>query len=297
MIVVLSGGTGTPKLLAGMKDVYQEFSVVVNTAEDLWISGNKICPDIDSVIYALAGVIDEKKWWGIKDDTFITHLELKKLGFDEFMMIGDRDRATHIMRSELLRRGFTLKQATDKLRESFGVKQEIFPMSEEEVSTYILTDKGWMHFQFFWVKEKGEPEVYDIKIRGIEKAKPSMGLIETIKRSKAVIIGPSNPVTSINPILMVYGIKEAVRKKKTVIVSPIVGKKPLSGPAGKFLKALGYEVSPKGVLEFYGDLADLFVVHIGDKFRSETCEVVEENIVMKKREDAIRLSRAILELL
>ncbi len=297
MIVVLSGGTGTPKLLAGMKDVYQEFSVVVNTAEDLWISGNKICPDIDSVIYALAGVIDEKKLWGIKDDTFITHLELKKLGFDEFMMIGDRDRATHIMRSELLRRGFTLKQATDKLRESFGVKQEIFPMSEEEVSTYILTDKGWMHFQFFWVKEKGEPEVYDIKIRGIEKAKPSMGLIETIKRSKAVIIGPSNPVTSINPILMVYGIKEAIRKKKTVIVSPIVGKKPLSGPAGKFLKALGYEVSPKGVIEFYGDLADLFVVHIGDKFRSETCEVVEENIVMKKREDAIRLSRAILELL
>ncbi|MEM4503632.1 MAG: 2-phospho-L-lactate transferase CofD family protein, partial [Archaeoglobaceae archaeon] len=169
-MIVLSGGTGTPKLLVGLKEV-AEFSVIVNTAEDIWISGNKICPDIDSVIYALAEIIDEEKWWGIRGDSFRTHEALKKLGVDEFMAIGDLDRATHILRSELLRKGFSLVHATKEVAKAYGVKQEIYPMCNEEVATIIVTAEGEMHFQDFWVRKKGIPEVVDIYFRGIENAK------------------------------------------------------------------------------------------------------------------------------
>lgn len=297
MIAVLSGGTGTPKLLTGLKEVYPDFAVIVNTAEDVWVSGNKICPDIDSVIYALAGIIDENKWWGIREDTFVTHQKLKELGFDEGMMIGDLDRATHILRSEMLRRGMSLKKATDVVRKAYGVEQPVLPMCEEEVSTYILTDRGEMHFQEFWVLRKGEPGVRGVVVRGIERASPAEGVIEAIEKSRAVIIGPSNPVTSVNPILMVKGIRNALEKKEVVAISPIIGNSPVSGPAGKFLKAMGYEVSPKGVLDFYGGLVDILVVQDGDGFSYPGCEVVETNTVMKKMDDAKRLSEFILELL
>ncbi|WP_456368737.1 2-phospho-L-lactate transferase [Geoglobus sp.] len=297
MIAILSGGTGTPKLLAGMKDIYQDFSVIVNTAEDVWVSGNRICPDVDSVIYALAGIIDEDRWWGVRGDTFLTHERLKSLGFDEGMMIGDLDRATHILRSEMLRRGMNLREAVDVVRRAHGVRQEVLPMCEEDVSTYILTDEGEMHFQEFWVKRRGEPEVKGLHIRGIEDAKPADGVIDAISSSRAVIIGPSNPVTSINPILMVRGIREAIERKKVIAVSPVIGKSPVSGPAGKFLRALGYDISPKGVLDFYGGLIDVFVVHEGDAFSHPDCEIVETDTVMKTREDAKRLSEFILELL
>lgn len=298
MITVLSGGTGTPKLLTGMKDIIDDFAVIVNTAEDVWISGNKICPDIDSVIYALAGVIDEEKWWGIKGDTFITHNQLKKLGIDEIMMIGDMDRATHIFRSNLLREGKSLKEATDALRRAFKIKQEILPMCEEEVATFILTDEGEMHFQEFWVKHRGIPEVKDIYIKNIENAKPSDGVIEAIKRSKAVLIGPSNPVTSIMPILLVKGVEDAVKEKKVIAVSPIIGREAVSGPAGKFLRAKGFEVSPRGVAQFYGDLLDTLIVDERDRdIEIEGVEVIPTNILMKNRRDALRLAEFIRELI
>lgn len=298
MITVLSGGTGTPKLLTGMKDVIKDFTVIVNTAEDVWISGNKICPDIDSVIYALAGIIDEEKWWGVRNDTFETHNQLKRLGMDEMMMIGDKDRATHIFRSNLLREGKSLKEATEMLRKAFRVKQEILPMCEEEVSTNILTDMGEMHFQEFWVKHRGLPEVRDIYIKNIENANPSDGVLDAIEMCEAVLIGPSNPVTSIMPILLVRGIKEAIKKKKVIAVSPIIGTEAVSGPAGKFLRAKGFEVSPKGVAQFYGDVIDVLIVDERDKnIEIKNVEVVSTNILMKNREDAIRLAKFIKEIL
>ncbi|WP_245604019.1 2-phospho-L-lactate transferase [Geoglobus ahangari] len=297
MLAVLSGGTGTPKLLTGMKEVNPDFAVIVNTAEDVWVSGNKICPDIDSVIYALAGVIDESKWWGVRGDTFVTHQRLKELGLDEGMMIGDLDRATHILRSEVLRSGGSLKEATDALRRAYGVEQPVLPMCEEEVSTHIVTSEGEMHFQEFWVVRKGEPKVRDVVVKGIENARPAEGVIEAIEESEAVVIGPSNPVTSINPILMVRGVREALEEKRVIAISPVVGTSPVSGPAGKFLRALGYEVSPKGVLDFYGGLVDVFVVQEGDLFTYPGCEVVETNTMMKSRDDAVRLSEFILGLL
>ncbi|MEM1957482.1 MAG: 2-phospho-L-lactate transferase [Archaeoglobaceae archaeon] len=293
-MIVLSGGTGTPKLLVGLKEV-AEFSVIVNTAEDIWISGNKICPDIDSVIYALAEIIDEEKWWGIRGDSFRTHEALKKLGVDEFMAIGDLDRATHILRSELLRKGFSLVHATKEVAKAYGVKQEIYPMCNEEVATIIVTAEGEMHFQDFWVRKKGIPEVVDIYFRGIENAKIPEEVKTLIKKEKEVIIGPSNPVSSILPILSVENMRGMLKNKKVVAISPIIGENPVSGPAGKFMKAKGYEVSPIGVLKFYEDIIDALVVDESDSSLKEG-RIFATKTIMKSKEDAIRLSEFVLKL-
>ncbi len=293
-MLVLSGGTGTPKLLRGLKEV-TDFWVVVNTAEDVWVAGNKICPDIDSVIYAIAEIIDDEKWWGIKGDTFVTHEFLKKLGFDEVLKVGDRDRATHILRSEMLRKGASLCEATKALSEAFGVKNAIFPMCEEDVATIIVTKEGEMHFQDFWVKNKGEPEVLDVYFRNIEKAKIPEEVRRRLRKEDEVLIGPSNPITSIMPILSVENFVEILKEKKVVAVSPIIGNQPYSGPAGKFMKAKGYEVSPRGVFEIYKDFLDALIVHESDsKLISE--KIFVTNTIMKNKEDAIKLSEYILKL-
>ncbi len=292
-MLVLSGGTGTPKLLQGLKEV-ADFWVVVNTAEDVWVSGNKICPDIDSVIYALAEVIDDGKWWGIKGDTFITHERLKALGFDEGMMIGDLDRATHILRSEVLRAGKSLCDATKAVANAYGVNHEIFPMCEEEVSTIVVTDEGEMHFQEFWVVRKGEPEVKDVYFKGVERAKIPEEVKMRLEKEDEVLIGPSNPITSIMPILSVEDFRKKLRDKKVVAISPIIGKTPVSGPAGKLMRAKGYEVSPKGVADVYADFLDLLVVDESDEGVVENS--VATNTIMKSKEDAIRLAEFVVRL-
>ncbi len=292
-MIVLSGGTGTPKLLMGLKEV-ADFCVIVNTAEDVWISGNKVCPDIDSVIYALAELIDEEKWWGIRNDTFETHKWLKSLGFDEILMIGDRDRATHIFRSELLRSGKTLTEATKIIARAYGVKQNVYPMCEEEVATVIVTPNGEMHFQEFWVKHKGEPDVLDIYFKGIENAKLTDEIKKVLKRDDEVLIGPSNPITSILPILSVEDFAKRLKNKKVVAISPIVGNKPFSGPAAKFMRAKGYSVSPLGVLQVYKEFLDILVVDNSDK-KLESEKIVATDIFIKNKDDAIRLSEFVLK--
>ncbi len=298
-VAVLSGGTGTPKLLRGVKDI-ADVTVIVNTAEDIWISGNKICPDIDSVIYALAGVIDEERWWGVKGDTFRTHEQLRRLGWDEFMMIGDLDRATHIFRSELLRRGYTLTEATRIIKNAFGVREEILPMCEEDVSTTIVTPEGEMHFQEFWVKRRGEPEVLDIYFKGIEKAKATDDVINALESCDGVVIGPSNPITSIMPILMVKGILKWLKEKPVVAVSPIIGNRPVSGPAGKFMKAKGFKVSPIGVADVYSDFLDVLIVHKSDFDIVGTykgIKIVSDDIIIRDIEDSKRLGRSVIDIL
>ncbi len=293
-MLVLSGGTGTPKLIMGLKEV-ADFWVVVNTGEDVWVSGNKICPDIDSVIYALAEVIDTEKWWGIAGDTFKTHERLKELGFDEGMQIGDLDRATHIIRSEVLRRGGSLVEATKAVARAYNVDREVYPMCEEEVATIVITNEGEMHFQEFWVKRRGEPEVIDVYFKGIERAKIPEEVLKKLEREDEVLIGPSNPITSIMPILSVDNFSELLRDKKVIAVSPIVGNKPFSGPAGKLMRAKGFEVSPLGVLDVYKDFLDLLIVDQSDK-RLEGDKIVATNTFMKSKEDAVRLSEFILRM-
>lgn len=257
MFTVLSGGTGTPKLLRGFKDS-EELAVVVNTAEDIYASGNKITPDIDSVIYTIAGVIDDQKWWGIKGDTFNTYEALKALGHYEELMIGDKDRATHIIRTELLRYGSTLTEATLELCDEFEVRTRVLPMSEEDVTTVIATPEGDMHFQDFWITFHGEPEVKDVKLLGA--LKPTDEVMDVLNNSENIIIGPSNPITSIGPILALEGVRDALQVKFVVAVSPFIGDQPVSGPAAKLMKAKGFEPSTRGVAECYKDIADVFIM-------------------------------------
>ena len=170
-MIVLSGGTGTPKLLQGLRRVMpdEDITVIVNTAEDISISGNLVSPDLDTVLYLFAGLLDESKWWGVKNDTFHTYEALKKLGIHEKLMIGDSDRALHIIRSDLMRNGASLTEVTLKLSSMLGIKARVLPMCNEEVDTIIETQNGNIHFQDFWVGQHGEPEVLDVHIEGIQK--------------------------------------------------------------------------------------------------------------------------------
>ncbi|MEA2075326.1 MAG: 2-phospho-L-lactate transferase [Euryarchaeota archaeon] len=298
-MIILSGGTGTPKLLVGLEKVFkeEELNIIVNTAEDIWISGNLLCPDVDSVLYTLAGIMDKKTWWGVKDDSFHTHNALQRLQHPEHLMIGDKDRATHIMRSELLRQGKSLTEATAMLARNFGIPDhiKILPMTDEPatVRTKILTPEGELHFQDFWVARKGEPEVLDVSFEGIDKVKPSEAVVQALEEDSdaLVLIGPSNPITSVEPILSLKGIRELLKWKIVMAVSPIVGTEAVSGPAGKFMRAKGFDVSPYGVYTCYKDFLDVLVINKNDECSVNTgVDVLRADIMIKKDRDSKRLA-------
>ncbi|MCZ7372361.1 MAG: 2-phospho-L-lactate transferase [Candidatus Methanoperedens sp.] len=286
-MIVLSGGTGTPKLLQGLRKLVpdEEITVIVNTAEDIMISGNLVSPDVDTVLYLFSGQLDDTKWWGVRNDTFSSHTALKKMGINEKLLIGDSDRATHIFRSELMRKGAGLTQATTQLSSALRIKARVFPMCDEKVDSMINTPQGEMHFQDFWVGKHGEPDVLDVRIKGIEKAKPTQEVMEALASDDKVIIGPSNPVTSIGPILALKYIRGILSFKKVIAVSPIIGNAPVSGPAGKLMKAQGLPVSSKGLAEFYGDFLDIMVIDERDTanekefpMRTECCDTLMTSV-------------------
>lgn len=294
-MIVLSGGTGTPKLLSGLKELLDpaDLSVVVNTAEDLWTSGNLVSPDLDTVLYTLAGIVDEVRWWGIRRDSFHTSGFLRTLGCQELLSLGDNDRAVHIFRSELIRRGESLSSATAILSKAIGIKQIVLPMTDDPVSTMITTPEGEMHFQDFWVGLGGAPKVVSIRFKGIENASPSPGFIELLENEDLVLIGPSNPVSSIGPILTLAGVGERLKDMKVMAVSPFVGNRPVSGPAAKFMSAFGVPPNDEGVAALLGG-PDVFVV---DKESSYKGECVKMDTLMKSKADSIRLARSILGLI
>ncbi len=188
-MIIFSGGTGTPKLLDGLKEILpaKEMNVVVNTAEDLWVSGNLICPDLDTVLYLFSDQIDRKRWWGIKDDTFLTYERMQKLGITESMKLGDCDRANHIIRSNFIRNGTSLTDATLELASILGIDAKILPMSDDPVSTYIETPEAILHFQDFWIGKHGEPEVLGVDITGISEASISPKVLEALENDDKVL--------------------------------------------------------------------------------------------------------------
>ncbi|HTY92181.1 MAG TPA: 2-phospho-L-lactate transferase [Methanocella sp.] len=262
MLSILSGGTGTPKLLRGFKDS-EDISVIVNTAEDVWVSGNKVTPDVDSVMYTIAGIIDDKKWWGINGDTFNTFKALEEMGFFEEIMLGDRDRATCIYRTGMLNNGDTLTEATRDLCNVFRIRTNVLPMSEYDITSVISTPLGDMHFQDFWVGMHGEPDVSAVRLLG--QLMPTPEVMDALNASDNIFIGPSNPITSIGPILSLEGVRETLQIKFVIAVSPFIGDQPVSGPAAKLMKAKGLEPSTKGVAEFYADIADILIVDERDR--------------------------------
>ena len=258
MITVLSGGTGTPKFLQGLKEIVdpKELTIIVNTLENDYFSGVYVSADIDTVLYTMSDMINDETWYGVKNDTFITHERLNELGYGELLRIGDIDRATKIQKTQLMKK-YGLKKACEIQSKKMGIDSRILPMSEENSDIKIVTDIGELEFHDFLIKYQCEPEVLDIKISNV---KPTIGVIDAIKNSKAVIIGPSNPITSILPILSLEGVRQALKETYVIAVSPIIGFDAVSGPASKFMKALDIEVSSVGVAKLYENFLDNLVI-------------------------------------
>lgn len=298
MICVLSGGTGTPKLLQGIKEVVnpEDLSIIVNTLENDYFSGVYVSADIDTVLYTMADMINDELWYGVKNDTFITNERLAELSSPELLRIGDIDRATKIQKT-LLMQNHSLEESVDIQARHMGIDSKIIPMSNEDSEIKILTDIGELEFHEFLIKHQCEPEVKDIVF---SKVTPAGSVIDTIKNSDAVIIGPSNPVTSIMPILSLKGVKEALKSTHVVAVSPIIGNDSVSGPASKFMKALGIEVSSLGVAELYKDFLDVMIIDEKDENLKDSIgeiinKVIITNTIMNSSDVKINLTKKILE--
>lgn len=297
MITILSGGTGTPKLLQGIIRLVdpEDLTVVVNTLENSYFSGVYVAADLDSVMYTLTGIINEETWYGIRDDTFITHDALSDIGCEELLRIGDEDRAIKIQKTLLLEK-YPLDEAVDIQRRKLGIPSRIIPMSNQDPQIEIVTPEGSLEFHEFLISRRAKPDVLDVKYSTVE---PAPGLIESIEDSDMIIIGPSNPVTSVGPILSMTGVRDALKKAFVVSVSPIIGQAPVSGPAGKFMQALGHEVSSLGVATMYQDFLDKFYIHHEDRDQQEKIErliseVVVTNTNMKNIEDKMMLAGNII---
>ncbi len=302
-MIILSGGTGTPKLIEGIRKCIpeEELKIIVNTAEDLWVSGNLVTPDIDTVLYLFSGRLDRDKWWGVAGDSFKTHETMAELGHTEKMRLGDLDRATHIMRSDHLRRGLTLTEAIGKMVETMGIKASIYPMSDDTVSTMITTKTAKMHFQDFWIGQHGEGDVVDVSVGGVARARISPGVLECFEREENVLIGPSNPITSIGPIITLPGMKELLSQKNVIAVSPIIGNEPVSGPAGKLMRACGYDVSSEGVARCYEDFLDVLIKDIRDDSGlaaeiDNKIDVISMDTLMKNPDISVSMGRKIIEI-
>lgn len=261
MLTFLSGGTGTPKLLRGMRTQREDpdLCIIVNTAEDLWLSGNHLSPDIDTVLYLFAGLLNTETWWGIAGDTFETHDFLRNLGGEEFIAVGDRDRAVHIARGALLRQGFTLTDATKKLSTMLGIDAGILPMTDSAISTYVTSKAGDLHFQEYWVKYRGAVDIEGVTWQYETSPQATPDVLSALKASEAVVIGPSNPVTSITPILSCTGVRDALRDQFVIAISPFIGDAPVSGPAKALMEAFGCDPSSRGTYALYSDFVDIFV--------------------------------------
>lgn len=297
MITVLSGGTGTPKLLQGIKEVVapDELNIIVNTLENNYFSGVYVSADIDTVLYTLSDLIDDETWYGRKDDSFTTHDTLKKLGFNETLRIGDKDRALKIQKTMLLEE-YCLTDVVKKQARMLGVKSNVLPMSNEQPSILLETDQGKMSFHEFLITNKSEPYVKNIICKNVTATDE---VFDAIEESDQIIIGPSNPITSINPIISMPGIKKLLGKKYVTGVSPIIGYEAVSGPAGKFMEAMNIEVSPVGVAKFYADFLDHYIINTTDNIYKNNIkefisEVSVENIIFRTLEDKVNLARKIL---
>jgi LPPG:FO 2-phospho-L-lactate transferase len=303
VITVLAGGTGSIKLIRGLVSQGCDISVVSNVADNFWLYGLYICPDIDTVIYGLAGLLDLTRGWGIRGDTFECLKQIQNLREHAWFKIGDKDLATHILRTAMLKNGKSLSCITEFMRHRFSILSRILPATDDPIETRISTNKGEMHLQEFWVKNQAKPAILGIRYEGIKAAESNREVISAIKNSKLVIVAPGNPVTSIGPILAINEIKTtlAEEREKIIAVSPIIADAAISGPAVKYMKAIQIEPSTFGVAEFYYQIASNFVISKGDvssarRISNLGTRVHETNIVMRTAEDEQRLATYLLNL-
>lgn len=305
MIVVLTGGTGGAKFVDGLRTVVppEDLTIIVNTGDDHEWWGLNVSPDIDSIIYVLAGKLSPERGWGVLRDTFHCLQQMKALGEPAWFSVGDKDLAVHLLRSKLLREGQTLAQATRSIADRFGVASCILPMSDDRVETRIETPAAEIGFEEYFVQRRFQDEVQAVHFAGATNAKPAPGVLDSIASAEAVLIAPSNPITSIGPILAVPGIREALCRTSAPIVaiSPIIGSAAVSGPAATLMRAQGLESSVVGVAAAYQDFLDVLIVHdsdreLGQKVGSDGLRVHAMNIFMRGAEDKARIARTALSL-
>jgi LPPG:FO 2-phospho-L-lactate transferase len=304
-IVALAGGIGASKLLVGLNQTMdpRELTIVVNTGDDIVMHGLAISPDLDIVTYSIAGVVNPETGWGFRDESFHAHEQLGAYGRPVWFHLGDRDLATHIHRTAMLREGATLSEVAESIRSCLGVRARILPMSDQPVPTMIATDQGRLHFQEYLVQRRTEPIVRKIEFDGIERAQPAPGVLDSFDRAAGIVLCPSNPLISIGPILGVAGVREALQRhrKKVVAVCPIVGGKSLKGPSDKMLLQLGFDASCYGVARLYQDICATFVIDSADaaersRIESLGMKPVVCSTVMRTFEDKQRLAGEVLRL-
>jgi LPPG:FO 2-phospho-L-lactate transferase len=303
-IAALAGGTGAAKFLRGLARAIDPaaLTIVGNTGDDLELWGLAISPDLDTVMYTLAGLVDDAKGWGVAGDTFACRDAMSTLGRETFFALGDKDLAVHVHRTERLRTGLSLSAVTDELRARLGVASRIVPMSDDRVRTRVRTPSGWQAFQEFFVRDRWQPEVLDIVYEGADAARAAPGVLEALREADAIVVAPSNPVSSVGPILAVPGVRTALAetRARVVAVSPIVGAAPVSGPAGKMMRAKGLDVSVAGVARAYEGLLDVLVVDRRDasslaELRSLGSDAIATDILMTGHESELALARAVVK--
>lgn len=293
MITILAGGTGSVKLVRGLISQIRDVNVICNVGDNYWLYGLYVCPDIDTIIYGLADILDYERGWGIRKDTFGFLRQMEIFGEETWFRIGDRDAATHLIRTNMLKNGKNLADITKWMCEKFAVEAKVMPVTDNTIETRITTNKGEMHLQEFWVKYKGKDKVEGIQYIGADKARPNPEAVNAIHDSEMVIIAPGNPLTSIGPMLQIKGIRKELAKnrRKVVAVSPIIGNKAFSGPAAEYMQAAGIEVSPYGIAQMYSDVCGSIVIDSKDRLLTKKIQ----NLDMKVYDTGIKMTNKISE--
>ncbi len=304
MIVVLAGGVGAARFLQGLVQVVPQnhITVIGNTGDDREFYGLHVSPDLDIVTYTLAGVVDEKQGWGLDNDTYNTMSQLTRYGNEDWFMLGDRDLATHIHRTNLLRQGKTLSEVTGDLCKQFGLDIRLLPMSDQPVATHIRTPAGLLHFQEYMVQRHCVDEVQEVIFVGADQARPAPGILDALKDAEAILLAPSNPIVSIGSILAIPGIHDVLHEVSgmVVAVSPIIAGAPIKGPADKLMSGLGVEVSAVGVARCYRDFLDVMVIdeqdaHLAVKIEDLGIPTVVTNTIMRNDAAKAALARTVLQ--
>ncbi len=266
-VALLAGGTGGAKLAAGMQEeLGSDLTVIANTGDDIETLGVHVSPDPDLIAYWLSGEIDEERGWGLRDDGFVVFERLTRLGAPSWFGLSDRDLAACLYRSQFLAEGGSLTAAQTQICRALGVEASVLPMCEQPVRTKVLTDAGSRGLQEYLILDRGEPAVNGVELEGIERAEPSGEVLEALRWAEAIVIGPSNPVISIGPILAVPGMTEAITGSDAPVlaVSPFVAGEVVKGPTERFMQALGRPATAAGVASLYAGLIDAMVVDEGD---------------------------------
>jgi len=267
MITILAGGTGSIKMVRGFAAHDQEVTVISNVGDNYWLYGMYVCPDIDTIIYGLSGILDEDKGWGVKKDTNNFLRQMEVFGEETWFRVGDRDAATHLIRTNMLKNGKNLSDITQWMCEKFAVESKVIPITDNTVETRITANGEDLHLQEFWVKHRGRGNIEGIQYVGADKARPNPDAISAIQDAELVVIAPGNPLTSIGPMMGIKGVRKELtkNKKKVVSVSPLIGNKSFSGPADKYMEAAGIEVSVFGLAQMYADVCSKMVIDTKDK--------------------------------